>query len=590
MGTFDTNRISWKSKVKEDTVYINRLPICSALIVLAALLAPCSATAVADPQSNASMILELNDSTLNSTLAIYPFFILDCYEPGCDPCQRMNATLSELSLELGGQAAFGRINAKENSKTAEAYNVTTTYPTLLIFKNGTLVQKDVGFGSKAGIVGKLQRLNPNLNTSLVSSAKSPTAKTPIRVQKNCSDLKKLEKPMMEAFVVSYCPFGLQMQRVLSGIVDQIPALSQNIKVRYIVKMADGNVSSMHGQKESDENLRQICLREEQPAKYWPYISCFPESGNSSQCLKTAKIDEVKLNSCLADDKRVLKYARIDFNITQQFDITGSPTLLMNDEIVSESDFGGRTEQAVKNLLCCGFSTEPDFCSINLSTEKEKAGFTSKEREQQTGQAKVPASLKTIPLANVGENNPALPMLVADQTMAKAIKKYPVFVLMGFADWCGYCQTMNATILELSKQLQGQVAFGVMNAEKNNETAEKYNLVSYPRLLIFRNGTLVSTQTGYKSTSQFASVLKGLVPGLDESRSKTTLPVPSVAPQRPGIITKVKNDAVSGNDTALRYLDKVLEAAAIRRTAGNTVNVFIININNLTLQEATVQNA
>jgi thioredoxin 1 len=571
-------------------VYINRLPICIALIVLAALLAPCSAMALADPQSNASKILELNDSTLNSTLAIYPFFILDCYEPGCNPCQRMNATLSELSLELGVQAAFGRINAKENSKTAEAYNVTTTYPTLLIFKNGTLVQKDEGFGSKAGIVGNLRRLNPNLNTSHVTSAKSSAAKTPIRVQKNCSDLKKLEDPMLEAFIVSYCPFGLQMQRALSGIVGQIPDLSQNIKVRYIVKMADGNVTSMHGQKESDENLRQICMREEQPAKFWKYTSCFLESGNSSQCLKTSKVDEVKLNGCLADGKRSLKYARDDFNITQQFDITGSPTLMMNGQIVSESDFGGRTEQAVKNLLCCGFGSRPDSCSINLSTEKVKAGFTSKESQQPANQAKAQASLKVIPLTKLGENKPALPMLVTDNTIASALKKYPSFVLMGFADWCGYCQTMNATILDLSKELQGQVAFGLIDAEKNNRTAEKYNLVSYPRLLIFRNGTLVSTQTGYKSKSEFATVLKGLIPGLNASRSNPTLPEPSVASQRPGIITKVKNDAVSGNDTTLRYLDKVLEAAAIKRTAGNTVNVFIININNLTLQEATVQNA
>jgi thiol-disulfide isomerase/thioredoxin len=56
----------------------------------------------------------------------------------------MNALLSELSLELSGQVTFGKINAEENNWT---YNV-TSYPTLLMFKNGTLVEKEVGFGSK----------------------------------------------------------------------------------------------------------------------------------------------------------------------------------------------------------------------------------------------------------------------------------------------------------------------------------------------------------------------------------------------------------------------------------------------------------
>jgi hypothetical protein len=72
------------------------------------------------------------------------------------------------------------------------------------------------------------------------------------------------------------------------------------------------------------------------------------------------------------------------------------------------------------------------------------------------------------------------------------------------------------------------------------------------------------------------VLKGLLPGLNASQSQLTLPSPSVTSQRPGIITKVENNAVSENDTTFKYLDKILEAAEIR-TAGNTVNIFIINI-------------
>jgi thioredoxin 1 len=488
------------------------------LIALIALLLSCPAISTADEQLlNVSAILELNVSTVNSTPDRYALFVLDFYKTGCDPCQRMNVSLSELSNELNGQIAFGKINSQKNRGTAEFYNI-TSYPTLLLFDNGTVISKSVGYGSKSGIVASLRKLKPDLNTSLVTPEKPSSSKAPALIKKNCTDMKKQDKPTLEAFIVSYCPFGLQMQRLLLGVIKEIPDLSANINIRYIIEMDGGNVTSMHGQEESDENLRQICIREEQPDKYWDYISSFLESGNASQCTRNASVSEAKLNGCLAEENRSLKYAMADFNETAQYGITGSPTLLLNGERISESDFGGRTEQALKNLICCGFASPPDFCSMNLSSEKAKTGFTSKKKEQSPAGPASATKSKAIPLAKVGAINPSMPVLVTDKTMAQAVQKYPVFVLMGFADWCGYCQMMNVTVQELARDLQGQVTFGLMNAEQNNLTAEEYNLVSYPRLLVFNNGTLVSTQTGYKSSSEFAMILNGL--NLLKSRQKT----------------------------------------------------------------------
>ena len=398
---------------------------------------------------------------------------------------------------------------------------------------------------------------------------------------NCADIEKMEQPMLEAFIVSYCPFGLQMQRALLGITSQIPDLSQNIIVRYIIEMEDGDVTSMHGQEESDENLRQICIREEQPDKYWKYVSCFLKSGNSSQCLRTAAVSEARLSGCLAEESRGFKYAMDDQNKTDQLDITGSPTLLLNGEMAKESDFGGRTEQALKNMLCCGFASRPDFCSMNLSTEKVKAGFTSKEKKGEINElAKAPKSLETIPLAKVGEKNPAKPVLVTDRAMTRALQEYPIFVLMGFADWCGYCQMMNTTIQELSRELQGQVVFGLIDAERNNQTAEKYNLFSYPRLLIFINGSLIRSQSGYKSSSELLRVLKENIPNLDKSRDILSFPSPSPSARSQYGMTEAFGNisVIDGNDSTLRYLEMILDAAEVNRATGNTINIFIVSIN------------
>lgn len=193
--------------------------------------------------------------------------------------------------------------------------------------------------------------------------------------KGCEDLKKSENPQLEVFVVSYCPFGLQMQRVLGEIIEEIPELEQYIKVRYMGGIVDGRITAMHGEKEANENLRQICIREEQSEKYWEYISCFIKNGDTENCLNSAGIDSTKLNECMDDVERGVEYAREDFELQNNYRVTGSPTLILNGERVSEFDFGGRTAEAVKTLLCCGFEEEPAFCEKELTTEQAATGFS-----------------------------------------------------------------------------------------------------------------------------------------------------------------------------------------------------------------------
>ena len=52
-----------------------------------------------------------------------------------------------------------------------------------------------------------------------------------------------------------------------------------------------------------------------------------------------------------------------------------PTLILNEKDVSEFDFGGRTAEAVKTVLCCGFNNQPSFCSQKLTTEQAASSFS-----------------------------------------------------------------------------------------------------------------------------------------------------------------------------------------------------------------------
>jgi len=205
----------------------------------------------------------------------------------------------------------------------------------------------------------------------------PATTTPTEEPKKltCEDLQKTDKPLLEAFVVSQCPYGLQMQRILSEIVKNIPSLAENMKVEYIGAISGDKITSMHGDGEAQENLRQICIREEQGDKYWSYIDCHIKKGEVDGCLTSAGIDKAKLSNCMTDNSKGLKYAKEDFDAQEKYKVTGSPSLFLNEEGVSEFDFGGRTAEAVKTLLCCGFKTEPGTCSQKLTEDSAATGFS-----------------------------------------------------------------------------------------------------------------------------------------------------------------------------------------------------------------------
>lgn len=191
----------------------------------------------------------------------------------------------------------------------------------------------------------------------------------------CDEMSKSPTPVLEAYVVSGCPYGLQMQRIFAEIVDKIPKAMENLKIRYMGSVVDGKVTSMHGDSEAQENLRQICLREEQSDKYWNYVGCYMKEGNTAGCLNISEVNTTSLDDCMSDSSKGVVYAEEDFELNKKYEVTGSPTLIMNGGRASEFNFGGRTADAVKSLLCCGFSAEPDFCSDEVSKDSASAGFS-----------------------------------------------------------------------------------------------------------------------------------------------------------------------------------------------------------------------
>jgi hypothetical protein len=212
-------------------------------------------------------------------------------------------------------------------------------------------------------------------------APKPTKKvtaTPTPVKKmTCNDLNKAEKPTLTAFVVANCPYGLQMQRVFSKAIGEASGIANYLNVKYIGAISNGKITSMHGDEEAQENLKQICIREEQPALYWSYVSCYMKAeGQSQSCLDSTGVDQISLGGCTQDAQRGLKYAQADFDQANQLGVSGSPTLVLNDkQAVSEFDFGKRTPEVIKQITCCGSKTKPAFCSQAISNVEVAASYS-----------------------------------------------------------------------------------------------------------------------------------------------------------------------------------------------------------------------
>jgi len=102
-------------------------------------------------------ILELNDSNFDQTVASSPVLLVDFWAPWCGPCRMIAPVIEELGKELAGKVIVSKVNVDEAPNVSGAHGI-TSIPTLMIFKNGALVDRSTGLASKASLLEKLQAI------------------------------------------------------------------------------------------------------------------------------------------------------------------------------------------------------------------------------------------------------------------------------------------------------------------------------------------------------------------------------------------------------------------------------------------------
>ena len=80
--------------------------------------------------------------------------LLDFWATWCGPCNMLAPVISEIAKEFEGKIKVGKINVDEEAELAVRFNI-ASIPTVLLFENGQVVEKSVGFMPKEDLIKAL---------------------------------------------------------------------------------------------------------------------------------------------------------------------------------------------------------------------------------------------------------------------------------------------------------------------------------------------------------------------------------------------------------------------------------------------------
>jgi len=185
-------------------------------------------------------------------------------------------------------------------------------------------------------------------------------------QPSAQEISKSDKPVVELYVWSYCPYGVQAQGPLAEVALLLSGKADFEAVMY----HDG-----HGAYETQQNKIQACIQKFDKENYWDYAEGFvtdiyPKCGASRdiECDKTESInlmdslgiDSSEVMSCVESEGDSLISAHVER--ARSKGVQGSPTLIINGVKANVA----RNAEAYKAAICSAFNEPPEECSKTLS--------------------------------------------------------------------------------------------------------------------------------------------------------------------------------------------------------------------------------
>lgn len=98
-------------------------------------------------------------------------------------------------------------------------------------------------------------------------------------------------------------------------------------------------------------------------------------------------------------------------------------------------------------------------------------------------------------------------LTSENFEEEVIKSSIPVVVDFWAEWCGPCRMQSPIVDDLAETKQGELKVGKVNVDDEGDLAAKYNIMSIPTLLIFKDGNVVNTAVGLHSKQEILDLIK-----------------------------------------------------------------------------------
>jgi len=109
-----------------------------------------------------------------------------------------------------------------------------------------------------------------------------------------------------------------------------------------------------------------------------------------------------------------------------------------------------------------------------------------------------------------------PVVITDSTFEEEVLRSLFPVLVDFwASWCGPCRIVAPIVTQLAEELKDKVKVGKLNVDENPITPSRYQIMSIPTLLLFKEGKVVERIVGAVSKNEIVKSLETWIGKLKE---------------------------------------------------------------------------
>lgn len=237
--------------------------------------------------------------------------------------------------------------------------------------------KDIVFGGVIIVLVALLTLSVMTKGFGLFNEKNDTNPVVPVVNNTGSNTGSGEKPLVQLFTMSYCPYGNIAEE---GIQPAVELLGDKIEFepRYVIYanyggegycIGNGAYCSLHGVQELNQDIREQCVWENDNGKYWNFVFAMNDKcnyKNADTCWESVAqslgIDTSMVKQC--EKNNALTFADDSYVLNQKYGVRGSPTLVIDGKEVAPTS---RTPEAYKQVICDAFDSKPAECSTVLSS-------------------------------------------------------------------------------------------------------------------------------------------------------------------------------------------------------------------------------